>query len=342
MKIVKCPKCSKYVHQAAQCLYCGNTVGFDTILAPTIHENVAYDYSRVDYLVESKKYDDALSLSHTVIVWMHDFAGIYWLRLLAKNQCSDAAELIRKGFNCEEDADFLNALEFSSGEERSAYQDIQAMVQAVQKALRTELLEHAYKCKMETDIMQIQARIKPEMERRRQQLFSLWHELEQTEQAMYMQEKDCILLSKEYSDTLNKSSLDASQLKTEVYRLEECTAEQLHKYHVKIGSLLQQSEQAMDALKSMRSEHPWVKSFQDLIQKRDEQVRLIDQELSSLKRYGATVQKTLDEIRRIEQQHQEAILAVDAFNFRSASDLLGSMTFNTVLHNICPGAGANH
>lgn len=337
MKIVKCTKCKKYVHKTGKCFHCGNTVGFDEVEMPAIHENAAAEYSEVESLVESKKFAEALTLSHTVIEWMPNLAGIFWLRLLAKNKCSNAAELIQKGFNCEEDADFCNALTFSTGAERSAYQDVRSMVLAAQKALKAEVLNHEYHCKMKTNILQIKKTMKGEVDSRKKKLFTLWAELEETEHSMYTLEKDCILLSKEHSDTLDKAAQAASSIKTETYRLEECTAENLHKYQVRIGNILQQSEQAKDALESMKKQHPWVKSFNDLVKKRDEQVRQITNEISSLKVYEATVQQTLDEIDQIEQRHRTAIRAVETFDFLDAANLLGKDAYNTVLRGISLG-----
>lgn len=334
MKIVKCSKCNKYVHKTGKCFHCGNTMGFNEVEMPAIHESAAIEYSRVESLIESKKYAEALSLSHTVIEWMPNLAGIFWLRLLARHKCSNAAELLQKGFNCEEDSDFCNALAFSTGAERSAYQDVRSMVLAAQKALKTEILNHEYQCKMKTNILQIKKTMKGEVDARKKKLFALWAELEETEQSMYTLEKDCILLSKEYSDALDKAAQAASSIKTETYRLEECTAENLHKYQVRIGNILQQSEQAKDAMESMKKQHPWVKSFNDLAKKRDEQVRQITNEISSLKIYEATVQQTLDEIDRIEQRHRTAIRAVEAFDFMDVANLLGKDSYNIVLRSI--------
>lgn len=334
MKIVKCTKCKKYIHKTGKCFHCGNTMGFDEIEMPVIHENAAVEYSRVESLIESKKYAEALTLSHTVIEWMPNLAGIFWLRLLAKNKCSNTAELIQKGFNCEEDPDFCNALTFSTDVERSVYQDVRSMVMAAQKALKAEIWNHEYQYKMKTNILQIKKTMKGEVDARKRQLFALWAELEETEQSMYTLEKDCILLSKEHSDALDKAAQAASSIKTETYRLEECTAENLHKYQVRIGNILQQSEQAKDALESMKKQHPWIKSFNDLVKKRDEQVRQITNEISSLKIYEATVQQTLDEIDQIEQRHRTAIHAVETFDFLDAANLLGKDTYNTVLRGI--------
>ena len=334
MKIVKCPKCGKYIHKANRCFHCGNTTGFDDVDMPQIHENVVAEYSKVESLVESKRFDEALSLSHAVIEWMPNLAGIFWLRLLAKNKCTSSAELIEKGFNCEDDADLCNALTFSTGAEHSIYLDIQNMVIAARKALKEEISNHEYNCKMKTNILQIKKTMQGETDSRKKKLFSLWSDLEETEHALYTLEMDCRLLSKEHSEALDKAVFAASSTKTEVYRLEECTAEALHKYQVKIGNILQQSEQAKAALESMKKQHPWVHAFNDLVKKRDEQVRLISAEISSLRSYEATIQQTLDEIDRIEDRHRKAIRAVEAYDFLDAANLLGKDCYNKILHNI--------
>lgn len=181
MKIVKCPKCSKYIHKANRCFHCGNTTGFDDVDIPQIHENVVAEYSKVESLVESKRFDEALS--HTVIEWMPNLAGIFWLRLLAKNKCTSAAELIEKGFNCEDDADLCNALTFSTGAEHSIYLDIQNMVIAARKVLKEEISTHEYNCKMKTNIFQIKKTMQGETDSRKKKLFSLWSDLEETEHA---------------------------------------------------------------------------------------------------------------------------------------------------------------
>lgn len=334
MKIVKCLKCGKYIHEANRCFHCGNDVDFDEVSVPQIHENVIDEYIKVELLIKNRKFDEAFSLSHNVIEWMPDFSGIFWLRLLAKSKCIDAAELIEKGFNCEADPDFCNALTFSTSAEHSAYIDIKNIITAARKALKKEISNHEYNCKMKTNILQIKNNLQGETDSRKNKLFSLWSDLEETEHALYTLEMDCRLISKEYSEALDKAVFAASSTKTEVYQLEECTAEALHKYQVKIGTIFQQSEQAKAALESMKKQHPWVHAFNDHVKKRDEQVRLISDEISSLRSYEATIQQTLDVIDRIEERHKKAIRAVEAYDFLDAANLLGIDSYNEILRNV--------
>ena len=103
MKIVKCSKCNKYTHKSNKCFFCGNTVGFDAIEMLPVHENVVVEYSKIESLIEKRQFSEAMVLSHKVIEWMPNFAGIFWLRVLIKNKCMTAEELIKSGFSCNED-----------------------------------------------------------------------------------------------------------------------------------------------------------------------------------------------------------------------------------------------
>lgn len=332
MKIVKCSKCGHYIYIADQCLYCGNTTGFDEIEMPQIHENVVDEYSKVESLVKSRKFDEAISISNKVIEWMPNFSGIFWLRLLAKERCASTVELLGKGFNCEDNADFCNALKFSNGAEQTIYLDIKNLVITARKRLKEEILNHEFHCKLKTDILQIKNSIKSEINMRQEKLLSLWSDLENTENALYALEMDCKLLSKEYREAIEKADQAASFIKTETYRLEECTEENLFKYQIRIGNAIQQSEQAKSALESMKNEHPWVKKFNELVSLRDGQVRLLTTELSSLKNYRATIQHTLSEIDKIENCHRTSIRMVENYDFTDAFNLLGKECFNRIFH----------
>lgn len=341
MKIVKCPNCGKYIHKATKCFHCGNTGGFKEISGGEVHENVAQEYARMDVLIEDKQYNEVIALSYKVLEWMPNLAGVFWLRLLAKNKCSTAIDLISKGFPCDEDADFCNALDFSTEEEHSAYEDIKAAVSQIKVSLKKDISEHEYHSKSATDIMQIKNTMQEEIERRKEKLFSLWSDLEDTEHSLYALEMDCRLLIKEHQTGLEEAAQAASAIKSETYRLEECTAEKLHSLQVRMENVLQQSESSKDSIDSMKKQHPWVKAFSDFVTKRNEKVRLINSEISLLSSYERTVQKTVSEIERIESRHKAALVAADKYDFINAAALLGMSAFNDVLRRAGVGVGSS-
>lgn len=330
MKIVRCSNCGKYIHKAEMCYHCGNTEGFEVVSEPTVHEKVAQDYLRMADLIESKRYEQAIELSYAIIEWMPNLAGVFWLRLLAKNKCSTALELITKGFPCD-DADFWNALRFSTGEEHATYEDIQKCISEIRPALMREISANEYKCKKNTNIIDVHKSISKEVDKRKESLFSLWSELEKTEQSLYQIELDCRLLTKEHQTGLIQAAQTASAIKAETYRMDECAADKLHSYQVRLEDARKQSKTAMDALESMKKEHPWVKTFNEIVSKRNQQVKQIASAISSLSEYEKTVQQAIAEVERIESRHKFALSAADKYDFSDAATLLGEDSFSSIL-----------
>lgn len=341
MKIMKCSRCGRYIHKAKQCFHCGNTLEFVEVINIVVHENIASEYARMEALVEDKKYDEAITLSYTVLEWMPNLASAFWLRLLAKNKCSTAIGLISKGFSYDEDSDFCNALRFSTDEEHSVYMDIKKIVSEIKKSLTAQISVHEYKCKSDTNIMQIKGTMAKEIDARKQKLFSLWSDLEKTEHSLYSLEMDCRLLMKEHQTGLERAAQDAFAIKTEAYRMEECPADKLHSYQVKMGNILQLSESSKDSIENMKRQHPWVKSFSDFVAQRDQKVKLINSEISSLKSYERTIQQTLDDVEYIECRHKKALRATDKYNFADAVALIGLDAFNQILRNAGVGIEAS-
>ncbi len=341
MQIVKCSKCGKYIHKAERCFHCGNTKEFEEIASTAVHENVAQDYIHMDVLIEDKKYDEAIALSYTILEWMPNLAGVFWMRLLAKNKCSSAIDLISKGFPCDEDSDFCNALAFSTGEEHSAYLDIQKAISEIRSLLKKEISEHEYGCKSGTNIMQIKKTIQGELDGRKQKLFSLWSDLEDTEHSLYALEMDCKLLTKEHQTGLEKAAQAASAIKSEAYRMEECSADKLHSFQVRMGDVLQQSESSKNSIESMKKQHPWVKSFTEMVSQRNQKVKTINSEIAALANYERTIQQTVSEIERIESRHKTAFIATDRYDFTDAAALLGTDAFNKILQGAGVGVGAS-
>lgn len=329
--IVKCSKCGSYIHKANKCFHCGNTSGFDDIGEEVVHENIAQDYAHMEVLIEDKKFDEAISLSYKILEWMPNLAGVFWLRLLARNKCSTAIELISKGFPCSEDADFYNALSFSTGEEHTAYEDIKKVVSEIRTSLKKKLHDNEYRCKADTDIMHINRTMQDEINGRKQKLFTLWSDLEDTEHSLYELEMNCRLLTKEYQTCLEQAEQYAYAIKYETHQMKECTAEKLHSFQVRMGNALQLSESSKNILESMKKQHPWVKAFADLVSQRNQKEALLTSEIASLASYERAVQQTINEIEHIEGCHKAALVAIDKYDFTDAATLLGEDVFNQIL-----------
>lgn len=341
MNIVRCNKCGKFIHNEHKCYLCGNQEEFEMTTDVSVHKNAVEDYSRMEGLLKMKKYDEVIDLSYKVLEWTPNLAGAFWLRLLANNNCVDTIELISKGFSCEDDSDFCNALLYSEGAEREMYDNIQRIIREIQKVLKEELKQHELQCKMQTNILQIKNSMQGEIEKRKQKILALWSELEKIEHAMYVIETDCKLLVKEHQIGLETAARVAANIKAETYKLEECEVDELHSFQIRLGDVLLQSESSKESLDSMKKQHPWVKNFGELVLQRDQLIQNIKSEISSLTSYESSVQQTISEINRIEQQHKSALLENDKFEFAEGVALIGLDKFNQILHSIGVSADAS-
>lgn len=332
MIITKCEKCGALMHKADRCLTCGSTSGFtkiDTTLI--VHENVREEYESLIQLVQNKKFNEALDVSKVILEWMPSCSDVFWLRFLAKNNCATDEELVRNGASCEDSADYHNAVLFASEIQKQVYLNVSERIASIKEALTQQIIEHEYSEKNDTAILQIQASFPDEIEAYRKKLFQLWQELKQVEGEMLVIEKDCRLLINEHKAALEVASTEAASIKSKTYRLEQCTAEEFHKYQTRFGELLYSSEQAKSSIESMRNQHPWVETYNTLIKKRDGIVSQIDNELNSLKAYENRVQSTIAEIERIEMRHTAALISITKYKFAEIKSLIGESRFGWLL-----------
>lgn len=334
MKIVKCLKCNRIIYLADGCYYCGNKGDFQNILNYNVHDNVRDDYEKLDNYFMDRKYNEVIVLSHKIIEWMPDFSNVFFMRLLAKKKCSTVANLIYKGIDCRKDADFCNAISCALEIEKNVYVDIENLVQIVQKKLKEEVLKHERDSKLETNVLQLKSSMDKEISLKKETLISLWTDLKKIEDSMYILDKEYKLVEQEYRESLNSAGKEMGILKSQIYRLEECTAEELHDYQIKISCFLKQSEEAKDNIELLKKESDFAKSFLKLKESRDNKIQTIGNEIILIKKIEEKFQRTLNEIDSIEKEHRQILLAIDKFDFEPAFKLLGKEKAKQICHNI--------
>lgn len=323
MEIVKCGKCGKLIHLSEKCCYCGSSVQTKPIEKAVVHDNVADKYQRMEALLVKGQFEEALALSEKVLEWMPKDAEVFWLRLLAKNSCTNDAELIKKGFDCE-GPEFSNALQHATAVQKSVYVEVQNKLEEIQRRLSKALSESIRKKKLGTDLVRINEEMPTKVAAYRKELHEMWSALEKIEEELFILEMDCKLLSHEYKESLEAAHMDSSSLKLETYRKDECTAEELHMYQVRLSQLLQMSELSIGAIREMKNNHPWVKEFKSLVKKRDQQIAGIEDCISKLRQYEDSVQEAVSTVEKLDSALQSALSEIAKGNFQSAKTILGS------------------
>lgn len=328
MIISKCKKCGKLIHNSERCFFCGNTSEFEKEYSTiNIHENVKNEYEHLEQLVIKGEFDEALKLSKFILEWMPFCSDVFWLRFLAKNKCSTDEDLVRKGACCEESADYYNAVLFASKEQKNVYDNVASTISDVRDVLIEYIKEHEYIEKKNTSIIKIQSELLDEIEDYKKNILELWKSLKDIENQMMIVEKDCLLLINEYKETLEKANSKAASIKANAYKIEQCYAEDLYKYEIQFKDLLSQSEQARATISSMRVEHPCIKNYNELKEKRDYKKSQIDKEIERFKERKKSVRTVIFKVEDIEAKHTEALNSVTNYKFTEAYNLLGESCF---------------
>lgn len=329
MTVVKCSKCGNYIHNNDRCFVCGNINGFEKVFCDNnIHNNVTFEFEKLETLISNSKFEEALRLSYTVLEWMPTSASVFWLRLLAKNHCKNDEELIRKGFDYSESAEYYNACKYANEFQNRVYELVTKKINDIRESLIKKIHQVEYIEKGKLPILQYDEEIPIEIKKYEDRLFSLWSDLKKTELDIRAIETDCQLLLQEHKTTLINVNTEATSLKNEAYKLSECTEDELSKYQIKFGSLLYLIEQTADSIDMMKKQHPWLREYEVLADKRDKICTEINSVLDNLRKYQAKINESISSIENIEDRSQKAKESVEKYDFLFAKTFLGEMGYS--------------
>jgi len=331
--IIKCLKCRKTLHRSERCPFCGNTADFNVVSDDImVHENVVHEYEKLKEFLKQKRFEEAEKVSQKILEWMPTCSNVFWLRMLANNKCKDDNELIQKGIFFERNAEYYNALKYGSDIEKDVYLGISELMNQIKEQLIVAITHHEYDAKRSTAIFRCSRELSEQIVDSQKILLKIWTDLEKTEAEIHIYEEKCKQLIQEFIDNYEQAKREVLDIKNQIDKMNECTEENLHRYHVGLGKALLQAECAKDDILCRKKEHPWVKKYMELCQRRDEMVRQIDSELLKLKSYEKLVQSTILEVEKIEKKHQDVLKEIVAYNFVSACTLLGSEQFTRILN----------
>lgn len=334
MMIVICHKCGRKIHSADKCPYCGNAIEFETINEKTeIHEKVSMEYLQLAAFLDAGEFTKLLEKSRVVLRWMPTCSAVFWMRLLAKNGCKTDAELIQKGVNCDDSAEFYNAYRYGTTAEKATYNNVKNLIENICVALESAIIIHEYEEKVATPIMRYKSEAHSNFRKKYKELFELWTQLEKTEQEMHVIEQECKFLLNEHKISLDNSKSEAAQIKDQSYKLNECTSEELNKYMIRLGNVLNLSDTSKREIELMRKQLPWIETFNSKVQEREKINSEITSKLSDLRAYENRIKSTVSEIEHIEKRHQLALRSLFNYDFQSTISLLGAKKYEEVLNN---------
>lgn len=334
MKILKCNSCGKYLHDTTMCHFCGNKNDFEEIENKDVHSNVEKKYIEALEALHHRRFNTVLEITYDIIEWMPKCSEIYWLRLLAINQCTKDSELIHKGSLLEKSSDYFNALTFADEIEKQVYTNVEMLINGIRDNMLKTIKKKEYESKKHTEIIKFKENMQQRLKEQEQKLFELWEELEQIELTLHSLELDCNLLINEYWDMILKAKDQALEMKNRLYKLEECTDEERHIYQIQLGTILQQAESSYKSIDGIKQRHPWVIKFLEGVSTRNMQVEKISKELVELKRYETEIERKIKEFEEIDRKYKEAIKYTQECEFEKVIKLLNDKEIEQIFDNI--------
>lgn len=332
--ISKCQKCGALIHAASTCFHCGSTHMDTTSNIDEIHANVLEEYRLMVVALKERRFSEVLKLSDKVIEWMPRFAEMYWIRFLASHQCASDVELICNGVDCTQDPNFCNAIAYASSEEYRVYKDVEDKIAKLKKQLEKEIALYIHKKKEDTYLTDLHQSLEKKIAEKRNRLFAEWQKLQKIEQDLIVIQMNCRLRAREYQDALDSAKIKSESIRLEANKRVDLSDAEVHSFRVRMGTVLQQSEQARQALDEFKKQHPWVKEFAQLEKTRDEQVEKIKAELADMKKFEASLLDAISAYEKIITTSKQLKSKLDNMQFSGIKAIIGDRVFTTALREV--------
>lgn len=330
MKIIKCPNCGHYIHDAEVCFHCGSKEGFQLADSPQPHPRAAANLRRAEDALKAERFDEVAECADRALEWMPDAADVFWLRLLARKKCTSALALLSKGFAWHEDPDFCRALECSAGAEQSVYTDIRETAQRIQTALVAAIADSRCRIKANARLPELEAQVRQDVELQQQTIFSLWSQLRDTEQKMHAVAFNCEQMAEEPWAQLRQATKSMDNILLQVAGMTECSREEFESYQAELEQLRLQSERGRQAIADLM-QHPIIQTFAELTARQQQQLQAVEQALEVLQNALPKAQETAQKVEHLELAHSRVLQAVKVGKFMEAVGLLGGKGYRQVL-----------
>lgn len=288
-----------------------------------VHERARKDIALMTKLMDEGQFTSAVSVSHDIVEWMSHDSRVYWLRLLAKKGCTNNNQLIAKGFDFNNDGDYLNAIKYATDEQSKEYDAVKQKVILLRALLGKELPKFERSLMAKTNVLELKREMPSELEWREKKLYELWQKVNNTEQEMIEAADNCEILGYEQKTNLEDAANGAEQIKNKTYQMEECTENDFYQYKIELEGLANMSTEATREIRNIRATSPLVKKFNELVNRRNKEVKALDEEIKALEAYNASVSRTLHEIESIEKNCLKAVRKLDEYDFSEAAAFFG-------------------
>lgn len=331
MKIMVCENCGKHIHRDAQCFHCGGTGMYPAEYELDIHPAAQTLWQQMQEHLTRREFDRALALSERALEWMGFTGELYWLRLLARQECATDRELLLRGADPEHSSDYFNAIKYAGAEEHQVYLDIQEKLDSLRQELLREMERYFLQEKQALNLADAAKNLHTLIYEIWLDVSEQWNNLNQTEAKIQSLASDCRMVLAPHLRTLEKAQTQANTVRQQVNQLNACSEEEYRGFQLRLAAALQTSEETALLMGALNRDHPWQAEFARLKEEQAGCLRRINEAMDALNRHVEQAAEAEQQLRLLEEDRIRTLAELASGDFRGARRMLGEQEFNRVL-----------
>ncbi len=332
MNIVKCSQCRRLIHMSGVCFFCGSIKDSPVVSSAEVHENAAAHFALAEAAVSQGRFAEAKKALIEVMRWSATSSEVHWLRLLAEAGCKNDRELFLSGIDISGAPDCETALRYASEEEKQVYS---AVINA-SSALKTTLINmiNSRNAKLTADMQPEETlrQMKAFVGEKTSYLLAAWQELRKCEQEMKLLENEGLIYIHESRHNMQSIRDEASTLRQSLENTEELSRKEFLMYKAKLEGMKKTAESAKEEYYRLKSQHPSVKSFDELCQKRSGIKAQIDSTLAEIRQYETEIEALIENLNAKKRDGNILLEMAEAGNYKQVINALGQSNFDRAVH----------
>lgn len=332
MRIVICDQCGRALHETKKCYHCGSQSLSQAQIETRIPEDALETYEKMERLLAQRKFTEVISLSRSIRQWMSDSAEVYWMRLLAKMECTTDLELILHGADLDADEDYSNAAKYADPEAYRVYLDVQEKIDRMRMELNTAMRQHFRDRKKALELPKYQQTMAQETATLRSRMNERWLELAEKENRIRALDAEARLALEGYRGSIRRAEELANAASAEASRTKSCDEFQYQAMMIRLTGALQMSEEASYAIRQMQENHPWLQEYQRLSQECQQLRTALEEDRAALKKQNAEAQTLLNRLHELDLNQERKMQSLRSGSFGEARKILGEQ-WNQVLRS---------
>lgn len=305
MKIVTCAKCGKEIHRAERCCYCGGTDFLPTGHQVWVHENVETEYDLLEELLRQKEFSQVVDLTHIVLAWTPRCAEAYWMRLLARNGCTDDRQLILLGVDLENDGDYFNATRYGDDLENRVYETVCSYRDDLEGKLIETMENHYREKRRALDLPGCRDALVRLVEGEQDRIMNLCARLWELELEISHLDQMVRLAAEPQREAVTLAKRRLEEIRRDINQMKTWNEITYQKIQIRLGEALELYGQSAAVLEQMSQDHPWGERYRELL-KEKKRIRndLTDyrKKLEAAQQKGA---KAVEQFRALEKEEDE-------------------------------------